>query len=108
MHNIANGKADATALFGYYSENESEWPRDAYRMTYTSNHDQNAWDGTQFERFGPALQATIVLSVLGEGLRLIYNGQEAGNQKRLDFLEKDPIKRSEERCVGKARVHKVR
>src|SRR3546814_2857864 len=60
-------------------------------MTYTSNHDQNAWDGTQFERFGPALQATIVLSVLGEGLPLIYNGQEAGNQKRLDFFEKDPI-----------------
>lgn len=91
LHAIGHGQADATALFGYYSETESAWPRDAYRMTYTSNHDQNAWEGTQFERFGPALEAAIVLSVLGEGLPLIYNGQEAGNEKRLAFFEKDAI-----------------
>ena len=91
LHRIAIGEADATALFGYYSENESAWPHDAYRMTYLSNHDQNAWEATQFERFGPALEAGIVLSVLGEGIPLIYNGQEAGNPKRLAFFEKDPI-----------------
>ena len=32
-----------------------------------------------------------MLSVVGEGLPLIYNGQEAGNVKRLEFFEKDPI-----------------
>lgn len=91
LHKIALGEADATALFGYYSENESAWPLDAYRMTYVSNHDQNAWEATQFERFGPALEAAIVLSMVGEGIPLIYNGQEAGNEKRLAFFEKDAI-----------------
>lgn len=91
VHAIALGEADAGALFGYYSGNESAWPADAYRMTYVSNHDQNAWDGTQFERFGSALEPAIVLSVVGEGTPLIYNGQEAGNEKRLQFFEKDPI-----------------
>jgi hypothetical protein len=32
-----------------------------------------------------------VLSVVGEGMPLIYNGQEAGNFKRLEFFERDPI-----------------
>ena len=91
VHNIAQRKADVGALFGYYSENESAWPDDAMRMVYVENHDQNAWHGTQFEQFGPALTNAIVLSVAGEGIPLIYNGQEAGNPKRLQFFEKDPI-----------------
>ena len=91
MNAIAMGKADTGALFGYYSENEGAWPREAQRMVYTENHDQNAWEGTEFERFGPALDDAIVLSFVGSGMPLIYNGQEAGNPKRLQFFEKDPI-----------------
>lgn len=91
MHGIAQGHADVNALFVYYSWNESAFPRKSYRMTYVSNHDTNAWDGTMFEAFGDALQATAVLSFVGEGFPLIYNGQEAGNEKRLAFFEKDPI-----------------
>jgi hypothetical protein len=32
-----------------------------------------------------------VLSVVSAGMPLIYNGQEAGNDRRLAFFEKDPI-----------------
>jgi 1,4-alpha-glucan branching enzyme len=88
---IAKGRADVGALFGYYSENESAWPAGAMRMVYVENHDQNSWHGTQFETFGPALTNAIVLSVAGEGIPLIYNGVEGGNPKRLEFFEKDPI-----------------
>jgi len=91
MHDIATGKADTGALFGYYSELESAWPKAAMRLTYTENHDQNAWEGTQFERFGPALDAAIVLSFVGAGIPMIYSGQEAGNERRLKFFERDPI-----------------
>lgn len=91
VHDISYGTAPLSELFVYYSWNESAYPQDAYRMTYVSNHDQNAWEGTMFERFGEALDATIVLSVVGEGLPMIYNGMEAGNEKRLEFFEKDPI-----------------
>ncbi|RIV83617.1 alpha-amylase family glycosyl hydrolase [Aurantiacibacter zhengii] len=88
---IANGEADATGLFGYYAENESLWPREAMRMTYIENHDSNAWEGTIYENYGPALDAMTALSFTGEGLPLIHNGQEACNAKRLEFFEKDPI-----------------
>lgn len=91
MHDIAVGKSEVGALFGFYSEHESAWPKAAMRMTYTENHDQNAWEGTQFERFRDGLDNAIVLSFIGEGMPLIHNGQEAGNDRRLKFFEKDPI-----------------
>jgi glycosidase len=92
VHNIAIGEADVGALFGFYSEHESAWPAGAMRMMYVSNHDQNSWEGTEFERFGPALYNAMVLSFAGEGIPLIYNGQEAGNDRRLQFFERDPIR----------------
>jgi glycosidase len=91
MHDVALGHANVGALFGYYSGNESAWPADAYRMTYTSNHDQNSWEATEFERFGPAVESAMVLQFVGEGIPSIYNGQEAGNAERLEFFEREPI-----------------
>lgn len=91
VHNICKGQADVSGLFIYYSWNESAFPKNALRMTFVSNHDKNAWEGTMWEQFGDGLDAAIVLSVIGEGMPLIYNGQEAGNTKRLEFFEKDPI-----------------
>lgn len=91
MHEIAQGRAPLDRLRKYYSWNERAWPRQAYRMTFVSNHDKNAWDGTQHEQFGECLEAAIVLSVVGEGIPLIHNGQEAGETKRLAFFERDPI-----------------
>ena len=60
------------------------------RMTFVSNHDKNAWEGTEYEQFGDALDAAIVLSVVGEGIPLIYNGQEAGSDRRLRVLRQGP------------------
>ena len=91
IHGVVAGEKGIGSLFNYYSWNESAYPKDAYRMTYISNHDVNSWENTQFEAFGDGLEAAIVLSVVGEGLPLLYNGQEAGNPKRLEFFEKDPI-----------------
>ncbi len=91
VHKIAMGQLDVNALYIYYSWNEKAYPRDIMRMTFVSNHDKNAWEGTEFEQFGDCVQAAIALSVVGEGMPLIYNGQEAGNDRRLAFFEKDPI-----------------
>jgi len=91
LHRIATGKADVGALGVYHYTDENSWPEDGMRMLFTSNHDKNAWEGTQFEAFGDALESAIVLSFVSKGMPLIYNGQEAGNPKRLAFFEKDPI-----------------
>ena len=83
LHNIAQGKADVGALTGHYYEKNNSWPRDGMRMVFVSNHDKNAWEGTEFEAFGPGREAAMVLSVVGAGVPLMYNGQEAGNPRRL-------------------------
>lgn len=91
MHHLAHGKSDLDSLKAYYAWNDRAYQRDAYRMTFVSNHDKNAWEGTEYEQFGDALNAAIVLSVVGEGIPLIYNGEEAGSDKRLAFFAKDEI-----------------
>jgi len=91
VHRIAQGKADAGALGIYHYTDENAWPHGAMRMLFVSNHDKNAWEATQFEAFGDALENAIVLSVVSKGMPLIYNGQEAGNSKRLAFFDRDPI-----------------
>jgi glycosidase len=91
MKNIAEGKQDASALHTYYAWNEKFYPAQAYRLLGTSNHDKNAWEGTEFEIFGPAVEAAAVFSFVSSGMPMIYNGQEAGNRKRLAFFERDPI-----------------
>ena len=56
VRRIAQGEADVTALAAYHYDEENAWPRDAMRMLFVSNHDKNAWEGTQFEAFGDALE----------------------------------------------------
>ncbi len=58
---------------------------------FTSNHDENSWNGTEYEKYGDAAKALAVFSCTWPGLPLIYNGQELPNHKRLQFFEKDPI-----------------
>ena len=91
LHKIMMAQADVGALIVYCAWNEKAFPHDGMRMLFVSNHDKNAWEGTEFEQFGDGLEAAIALSVVSEGMPLIYNGQEAGNPRRLAFFERDPI-----------------
>jgi len=91
IHHVVEHQSDVHKLFRYYSWNESAYPQDSLRMTFITNHDINAWDGTVIERFGEGAEPAIVLSIVGEGMPLAYNGLEAGNDKRLEFFERDPI-----------------
>ncbi len=92
VHQVtAGGRQDLSGLFVYYAWNEKAFPADGIRMNFTTNHDKNAWEGTEYEVFGAGLEAATVLSFVSEGMPLIYNGQEAGNTRRLAFFERDPI-----------------
>ena len=91
MQDIVKGEANATNLAGYYADYQSDWPKGAMRMTYTDNHDQNTWDGLAQEIYGDAYEAAIVLSFTGDGIPLIYSGQECMNPNQLAFFEKDEI-----------------
>jgi glycosidase len=100
LHNIGMGRANAGAMVGFYTGHDAEYPREGMRMLHVANHDQNSWDATMDGRFGPARDAAIVLSFVSEGIPMIYNSQEAGETKRLQFFEKDPIEWQEGHPVG--------
>jgi len=88
---IAQGKAGVPELQKLLTAPPKAYPRSAYRMEFTNNHDINSWDGTDNGLYGPAYQAMAVLSFTLPGMPLIYGGQEAGLDKKLNFFEKDPI-----------------
>jgi len=91
MQRLVKSGEGAGPIRGYYAGQAETWPQAAMRMVYTENHDQNSWDGVAAQIYGPAYEAAIALSFVGSGLPLIYNGQEADNDRQLAFFERDPI-----------------
>ena len=92
LNDIAQGRACADSLAAYLEWNTNEYPADAHRLCFTSNHDENSWAGTEFERMGDAWQVMSVLCwTLPQSQPLMYTGQEIGNTKRFEFFEKDAL-----------------
>jgi glycosidase len=62
-----------------------------YKMYFTSNHDENAWAGTEFQRFGAGHKAFAVLTATFDGMPLLYSGQESAVDRQFVFFSKDEI-----------------
>ncbi|MBC8085386.1 MAG: alpha-glucosidase C-terminal domain-containing protein, partial [Hymenobacter sp.] len=75
----------------YLAAERVKYPPGVYLMHFTSNHDVNSWDGTEYERLGANVLPFAVLSALLPGMPLVYSGQEAALRKRLAFFDRDPI-----------------
>lgn len=88
---VARGQADARDLAALYTQPARRYPAGAYRMTFTSNHDENSWNGTDRELYGDGADAMAVLAATLPGMPLVYGGQEGGLDKRLKFFDRDPI-----------------
>lgn len=67
------------------------YPYQGLKLFFTSNHDENSWNGSEYEKYGEAAGLFAVFSFTWPGVPLIYSGQELPNQKRLKFFEKDEI-----------------
>jgi glycosidase len=91
MNQIAQGEADVNELRSALDSMEQRFPYYAIPMHFTSNHDENSWAGTEFERMGEAARTFAALTYVLPGMPLIYNGQEVGFDRRLQFFEKDLI-----------------
>ena len=61
------------------------------RAWFTTNHDENSWNGTEYEKYGEMARALAVFSCTWNGVPLLYAGQELPNHKRLKFFDKDTI-----------------
>jgi len=77
--------------FNEYLKKDRERFKKGYHMYFTTNHDENTWEGTVFERLGDGHLTFAVMVFTFDGMPLIYNGQEAGLNKRLKFFTKDEI-----------------
>ena len=75
--------------------NINDYSSEHILMNFTSNHDENTWAGTVFDRYGNGAKTFAALTYFLPGIPLIYNGQEYGLDKRLAFFEKDFIPKKE-------------
>ena len=92
MNDVAQGTRMAQDLRDYIEEDDLWMGTDGFRLMFTSNHDENSWAGSEFERMGDAAKVMEVLCfTLPKGQPLVYTGQEVGITRRLEFFEKDPI-----------------
>jgi len=91
MNGIPKGEKNLNDLENYMAKEDSNFVESAYRMTFTTNHDENSWNGTVFDRYGDGHFAFATLAFTINGMPLIYSGQEAGLDKALAFFEKDTI-----------------
>jgi alpha-amylase len=72
-------------------EYKRDFPTNALRLFFTSNHDENSWNGTEYEKYGMLAKALAVFTCTYMGMPLVYSGQELPNTKRLQFFDKDEI-----------------
>ncbi|MBC7448846.1 MAG: family 10 glycosylhydrolase [Hymenobacteraceae bacterium] len=91
LDSIGKGQASTDRIDAYLALERRTYPPHVRLMNFTSSHDINSWDGTEYERLGKNAQAEAVLTTLLPGIPMVYSGQESAVNKRLSFFEKDPI-----------------
>ena len=92
MCDVAKGTRRVWDLRNALYADLSRYPAEAMRMSFTSNHDENSWSGSEFERFGDALEVmTAFTFLMPKTIPLIYTGQEVGYDHSFAFFEHDPL-----------------
>lgn len=92
MCDIVGGARRVWDLRNILYADREKYPASAIRMMFTSNHDENSWSGSEFARFGAALEVMTALTFLWEAsLPLIYTGQEVGYDHSFEFFDRDTL-----------------
>ena len=91
MEDYYHRHPDMTGLIHLLRQYDQIGGPEAIRLWFTTNHDENSWNGTEYEKYGAAAKALAVFTCTWNGMPLVYSGQELPNHKRLEFFEKDVI-----------------
>ena len=92
MCDIAKGKRRVWDLRNTMYADRERYPNSAMKMMFTSNHDENSWSGSEFDRFGAAREVMTALTFVWEAaMPLLYTGQEVGYNHSFEFFERDYI-----------------
>lgn len=84
-------EADLRSLVQLLAQYEKDFTAGTLPLFFTANHDENSWNGTEYEKYGDAAKVLALFSFTWHGMPLIYSGQELPNHKRLKFFDKDQI-----------------
>jgi alpha-amylase len=93
MKKVAAGERNALSIDSVLMRQDSSFPANTARLYFTSNHDENSWNKSDFGTF-PGLKhgAFAVLTQTMRGsLPLIYGGQEEPVLRAIPFFEKDTV-----------------
>ena len=92
VNDIAQGRRRVWDLRNYLYADRDRYPRSAMRLMFTSNHDENSWNGSEFRRLGDAAGIMAALTfVLPQSMPLVYTGQEFGYDHSFAFFDRDPM-----------------
>lgn len=92
MAQIFKGEKPASEMDSVLIRESLAYPKGSLRMRFSSNHDENAWDMPDVEKFGKeGAKLAAVLTNTIPGIPLLYNGQEVGNSITLGLFEKFEI-----------------
>lgn len=91
MNQVAKGEKSPNAIDSFLLDDATKYKMADYRMNFTTNHDENSWNGTIYERMGDLADAMTVLAFTVQGMPLVYSGQEVTLNHRLSFFENDSI-----------------
>ena len=93
MEKVAAGTRPATALDSVYRGWQQQYPKGTIELYFTSNHDENTWNKADYGSFAGAKHApfAVFTQTMGNGVPLIYSGQEEPVLRSLQFFDKDPI-----------------
>ncbi len=91
MEDFRKNPVSPDGLYDVLQFYNDQFPPQAMRAYFTSNHDENSHSGSEYERLGEAALPFAVFCCTWNGVPLVYSGQELPNRKRLKFFEKDQI-----------------
>jgi glycosidase len=93
MKAIAKGQSAAYALDSALNNLDTSFPKNALKMYFTSNHDENSWNGADYATMPGASHApfAVLTQTIGRSVPLIYSGQEEPFLDSIRFFYKDTI-----------------
>jgi 1,4-alpha-glucan branching enzyme len=104
LKSLTEGTGSAAPLYNLLQTQSFTYPKGSYPLNFITNHDENSWTSTVQADYGKAENAMAVLTYTLPGMPLLYNGQEVGLDKQLQFFERDPIDWASYKYSGKSRV----
>lgn len=93
LNNVFDSNQPPSHLFTTNSNETFNMPPGTFKLRFTANHDEVAWNDTPLGLFGglDGSMAAFVLASFVGGVPLLYNGQEVGCPVKLPFFSKSPI-----------------